>query len=326
MAKKQDFQIKKLLTNSAKLAFAGGLIYWLIASGKITKEPFLLLLQKTWLIPFTLFSVLLMIVINNYRWFLLLRGSAVHTTQWRALKLSFIGMFFNLALPGSVSGDVLKSYYITRDHPTQKAKAVTSVIIDRLAGLYSIVLLAFFAVVAEWKVINSSIHLKSLGFFVLALTGGFSGFFAFGLSGRIRSHRFTNKALKKIPGGSFIEKLYDAVNSFRTCKKEFVIGVILSLFSQAQIIGALYVTAVQLNFNPNFESFYFVFPVGFMATAIPISPAGIGVGQAIFLTLFYWYTGVESTMGPTLITINQFCLAVWGMLGAWFYFTHKAQK
>ena len=63
-----------------------------------------------------------------------------------------------------------------------------------------------------------------------------------------------------------------------------------------------------------------------MAVAIPISPAGIGVGQAVFLTLFTWYNGVESSMGPTLITINQVCLALWGVVGAWFYFFQMEPK
>ncbi len=318
-------RLKRLILNLAKLGFAAALIYWLIHSKKITLEPFVQLANSWWPIPLALGSTALMLFVNNYRWLLLLHGQGIPISQWKTLRLSFIGLFFNLAMPGSVGGDVLKAYYITREYPHAKLKVATSVLVDRLVGLYSIILLAFIAIVSNLPKVTGEPALRNLGIFIFLLFGAFNLFFLIGFSRRIRGHDFTENVLKKLPAGGKVAKIYDGVHSFRDGQKQFLIGIALSLFAQSQMITSLFIIGRHLGFEVSFESFFFVFPVGFMAIAIPISPAGIGVGQAVFLKLFHWYNGVETAMGPTLITINQVCLAILGLMGAGFYFTHKAR-
>ncbi len=281
--------------------------------------------KSAWLIPLSLASCLAIILINNYRWQLLLHGQQIEVSFWEALKLSFIGMFFNLAMPGSVGGDVLKAYYITRTHPHAKLKVVTSVLLDRIVGLYSVIIIAFVAVVSQWDHIKKVAPLRGLAFFILFLICAFSTFFVIGFSRRIRGHSFTEGLIKKAPAAKFIEKVYDGIHAFRGGQRQFVIGVLLSLVSQSQMIFVLYFIAKELGFNPSFKSFFFVFPVGFMATAIPISPAGVGVGQVVFLKLFQWYTGESGTVGPTMITINQVSMALWSLVGAAVYFMYKSE-
>lgn len=316
---------KRFLANAIKLIFAGALIYWLIHSKKITLEPFVLMTQKFWLIPISLFSCLAIILINNYRWQLLLHGQNIEVSYWDTLKLTFIGLFFNLAMPGSIGGDVLKAYYITKSYPHAKLKVVSSVLVDRIVGLYSVVLIAFFAVLFQWERIRQVPPLHALSIFIFILVGVFSAFFALSFSRRVRRHSTTDKLMDAMPASNLVRKVYNGIHAFRGGQKQFIIGVFLSLISQSQMIFFLYVIARELGFSVDVGTFFFVFPVGFMATAIPISPAGVGVGQVVFLTLFQWYTGAEGTIGPTMITINQVSQAVWSLAGAVFYFMHKTQ-
>lgn len=72
------------------------------------------------------------------------------------------------------------------------------------------------------------------------------------------------------------------------------------------------------------ERFFFLIPLGLIATAIPVSPGGIGVGQAVFLALFTWYGGLEPSLGPTLITIYQVMTALISLIGAVLYFMRKS--
>jgi hypothetical protein len=85
---------KKALIQILKVALTAGLIYWLISSGKISLQPFYKLQEQSWLIPFSLLSTLLVILINNYRWLILMRCQGVFSTHFQTLKLSFIGLFF----------------------------------------------------------------------------------------------------------------------------------------------------------------------------------------------------------------------------------------
>jgi hypothetical protein len=64
-------------------------------------------------------------------------------------------------------------------------------------------------------------------------------------------------------------------------------------------------------------AFFFVAPLGFVLSAIPISPAGIGLGQAAFFFLFNAYLGQKTSIGPTCITVLQFatfCLSLFGLV------------
>ncbi len=58
---------------------------------------------------------------------------------------------------------------------------------------------------------------------------------------------------------------------------------------------------------------YTFIPLGMMAIAIPISPAGLGVGHAIFGTLFGYY-GIKG--GASLFNLYFLALITMNLLGA----------
>lgn len=317
--------MKSTLLNTFKLTLAGVLIYWLIRTEKITAEPFRQLWATPWLIPFVFGVIGLLIVINNYRWQLLLEGQDILTSFKQTLPLTFIGLFFNLAMPGSVGGDVIKAYYIAQEKPGTKLKAATSVLMDRIVGLFAMGIIASVAIATNWERIANSAHLRALAISVFAVLFIFIIFFSLGFSRRVRAHDLTNSVLNKLPASRLFTRLYDAIHSFKDGRREFVIGIGLSLLVQSLNIVCLYVLAVALGYeNITLAAFFFIIPLGLIATAVPISPAGIGVGQAVFFQLFAWYqSNISPTLGPTIITIYQVTQAALSLIGAYFYFTRK---
>jgi uncharacterized protein (TIRG00374 family) len=227
-------------------------------------------------------------------------------------------------MPGSVGGDVIKAFYIAQDQPGTRLRAATSVLMDRIVGLFALGVIAGVSVISHWPLMTRTPQLRALAFFVFSLLIGFVFFFGFGFSNRVRSHEFTDLIFKKLPGGSLLLRIYDAIHSFRKGKSQFIWGIILSILVHSINIICLYIVAVTLGFeNVSLASFFFIIPLGLIATAIPISPAGIGVGQAVFLALFTWYQGAANNLGPTLITIFQVVQACLSLLGAVFYFMRK---
>src|SRR5690606_37080300 len=67
-------------------------------------------------------------------------------------------------------------------------------------------------------------------------------------------------------------------------------------------------------------------PIGLISTSLPISPGGIGVGQAVFLVLFKWVIGRDSALGPNLITAYQITQLLIGLAGVYFYLRMRKQK
>jgi len=319
--------MKKIIVFILKGGVAIGLVYWLIATKKITAEPFIQLWGIPWLTFFVFTFVMAGILINNYRWLLLLQGQKIQSSTRQTLPLTFIGLFFNLAMPGSVGGDVIKAYYIAQEQPGTKFRAATSVLMDRVVGLYAMALIALASLVIHADKIFKSPQLRPLALFIVGLSFGFTLFFIIGFSDFVRKHPWTEGLLEGLPGGKIIRRFYDAVHDFRHGKKQFILGIILSIFVQSLNIYAFYVISKALHFeNVTMGAFFFLIPLGLIATAIPVSPGGVGVGQAVFLALFSWYGGIVPSLGPTLITIYQVMSALISLIGAVLYFMRKNQS
>jgi uncharacterized membrane protein YbhN (UPF0104 family) len=86
-------------------------------------------------------------VISVLRWYMLARKLGLGGSGWQYLSYYFTGMFFNLALPTSVGGDVVRVWYLSRQtgpSPAggRRSAAFLSVFADRVNGLAVLIALA----------------------------------------------------------------------------------------------------------------------------------------------------------------------------------------
>jgi hypothetical protein len=100
-------------------------------------------------------------IVSSLRWQLLARPMGFRAPLGRFIALYFVGMFFNLVLPTSVGGDVVRAWYLGRSNPGEMkpgrgVAAFGTVLLDRLSGLLMLLSLACVAVcfcpaeVAPW--------------------------------------------------------------------------------------------------------------------------------------------------------------------------------
>jgi len=80
-------------------------------------------------------------VLSAWRWQLLSRPMGFHRPLRHFVGFYFIGMFFNLMLPTSVGGDVVRAWYLD-PRPGRRLPAFVSVLIERASGLFVLVVLA----------------------------------------------------------------------------------------------------------------------------------------------------------------------------------------
>lgn len=314
---------KKLVVQSLKILFSGGIIYWLIQSDKLN-----FVALKNLLSPGVALAGLVLIFLNLFfgseRWRFLLQTQDIKAPSGAVFKLSLIGTFFNFAMPGGVGGDVIKAYYFTREHPGSKVVAVTSVLMDRVLGLFAMTFLALVVMFYDVEHIWITPSLKTLFWAITLLFV----FFVLGL-GLVFSQKDSvrstlQKIIRKLPLSEKLLKLYESMHLYGKDKRQLVIVVLISLASQACAIAFLYLAGYMAGFTDvPAKTFFLVAPLGFMATAIPISPAGVGVGQAAFYFLFNLYTGNQTEVGPTCITAFQVGTFLVSLLGAFFYLRRK---
>ena len=58
------------------------------------------------------------------------------------LKLYYVGMFYNLFLPGGIGGDGYKVYLLNKSHKTKLKDLIAATLLDRISGLVALVFLA----------------------------------------------------------------------------------------------------------------------------------------------------------------------------------------
>ena len=137
---------KNTVLHILKIVLAIGLIYWLVHRGTLDLQAMKVIFTPVYLV--SCFGLMLvMMLLGHLRWFFLLRSRSFAVSFWHTLPLTFIGLFFNFTMPGSVGGDFVKGYYVTRDHPQRKMEAAVTVMMDRIVGLFAMMVMAVVSIV-----------------------------------------------------------------------------------------------------------------------------------------------------------------------------------
>lgn len=301
-----------------KIGIAFALLYWLVAKGvlrledlkELMKGPILLI--GAGIIGFNLFFMTL-------RWLKLMRARGIEVSFVDCFKLEIIGIFFNFALPGGVGGDLVKGFYLVKDQSDKKVDAAISVLMDRIIGLYSMIIMALLALLFHFESVVESVMLRSLGgmvllAFIIATFG-----LLFGVSNRVRSHDLVEKLLERAPGGDMVRKVYDGFQAYRNHLSVLGVGILLSLLAQSCTVFFFYLVGQSLGPELPMVSYFFSVPLSMIVSAIPLAPAGIGVGQVAMAGFLGLFTEGAERLGAVTMTAFQVCVLGWGVLGMFAY-------
>lgn len=230
-----------------------------------------------------------------YRWYLLVRALDLPFAVRDAYRLSFVGIYYNTFFPGSVGGDLLKAYFIAHAHPERKTRAIASVIADRALGLFGLILFVAVTGSIAWAAgdprLTANADLQRIVTIMAGIAGG--SILAFLLLGFVlhREHVFAGR-LRHIPKlGHSLAEAWFAVCEYRRRMKVVAVGVLLSAVSHFALVFALHsASRVFPPTNPDdlatISEHMVIAPIGFIAQALPVSPGGVGVGEAVFAWLY----------------------------------------
>lgn len=256
----------------------------------------------------------------------------VHIGFGAAFTLTFIGAFFSIALPGAVGGDIVKAYYLAKGQ-SQRAALVTTVIFDRLLGLYTMILMATMAGVAVWAYIWLSGStpewwrggVQALIGFIFALFTAFTVGGALFMSDTMSRTRFMKKLMEVAPFREKTEKIYSAIRKFGDNHSLALTAFGISFFGQFFLYGAIWTLAVALELNElSVTQFLFVIPVCILINAIPAAPGGLGVGEIGFGAVFALFgsgKGVELA-----VMYHAVSIAISIALGGVIYLVHSRRE
>ena len=308
-----------------KIAVAGLLIYWMIHKGALDFGTF----AKLATLPLTFgcgLAVFAGVIINNWRWLILLRGQGFKISTAETLPLSFIGMFFNFFMPGGVGGDVVKGYYLLQDHPQQRVAGAVSIFMDRVVGFFMMVATAFVAIFFNLETVSQSPQLRALSFAVGFFFVAFLVFFSICFSNVLKNPVLANLFFRKLPGGHLFKQIYEILHSYRRSPLSLLNACWISLLSQSCSVVMVIMVGRAMQVDLSISVYLFLVPIGLVAQALPVAPAGIGVGQAAFYFLFNLFLKGESQLGPIAVTTMQIMSFATGVVGAFFYLRRKSPR
>ena len=278
--------LKKILLNSAKFILALAILVWLVQSGKLDWT----LLSKIFDHPVNLFAVvvvqLFLLGLITYRLrYLLSPRTSVRMPFKKLYLITWIGMFFSSVLPGSVTGDIIKVWYLKREDKSFSTPFLLFIsFLDRLMGLTGLILLmGLFSILNYQKLSALSEKLVPLLHFNFVLVSVvFSALVVFFFFPQL-----INYLLGLLPRHSLKTRLEALWSDLSGARKQIFTAIMISVgvqFLSVMIFHILvsphYTTDLDLTTLLSF------IPLGFMLVAIPISPGGLGVGHVAFQTLF----------------------------------------
>ena len=302
-----------------KVAFAVGLLAWMARSGRLNLSQ----VGAAWTHWPTLMGVMALmytqVAVSSWRWKYLLHAQDVHLPYRDAFSLTMIGALFNIVIPGAVGGDVMKGYYVSRRAGGRRSHALTTILMDRVLGLVGLALLA--ALAAVWK-LNSGVTAELRGVCYLAIVlalGGIVGLIAAAQAGaRIRLNPKGSRLL------GLAEKLLDTFRPYHRNPWVFPVAVGVSLVCHGLACYGFNLSTQALGgTNIPLKYFFLIVPLGLMTTALPVSPAGIGVGQAAFFTLFRMVPGATPELGSNACTVYQSVMVLVFLTGFYPYLVYK---
>ena len=304
--------IKTLL----KIFFSLGIIYWLAHSGKIDLT---LISQSLKSGPQWIFALMLLFTqfnLANFRYKILLESKKNNSIPYfKLVPINWIGLFFSSVLPGAVTGDIIKMVYVKKlDSSFTKTFLVTSALIDRILGLCALLFLAgVFSLIYYSEIIQISPKMNSIIMvnFLLFLASvlGFMVLF----SPRKFQH-WIQKIVYKIPKiGHRVQSIIEQIFFWKSFKKELLQGFLISIVAQFCSIIAFWVITSPFYTGHLPLPYVFTFiPIGLITIAIPISPAGLGVGHAVFQNLFAL---VQINNGASLFNLFFLCALSLNLIG-----------
>jgi hypothetical protein len=224
------------------------LCIWYV-SGKINFSKAGTALQKAnWFyLLLALLAFIISKIIAAYRLNIYFRNINVRLPERSNLKLYWLGMFYNLFLPGSIGGDAYKVVLLKRKYDAPYKKTTTAVLLDRFSGLLGLgLILAIYGTLVLDKTL-----------YIIILTAG-------ALLGIAVFYFIINRWLK-----DFIKSFFPTLG--------------LGILVQAVQVGCAYFIMAALGIPAHVTEFVFLFLVSSVASVLPFTIGGLGIRELVFL-------------------------------------------
>lgn len=282
----------------------------------------LTLISPWWMV----LSVVLMgltLVIGVVRWRMVLRVQGLDLSFWRAAEISLVAHFFNSFLLGSTGGDLMKAYYAARETHHKKPEAVATVFVDRLLGLWAMLLFCGIMMIPNATLLFGNGRVPTLtSLVILGMLAACTGLVVLAFWGGVsKQWSGARDWLRRLPKGQSLERSLDSCRRFG--RERFFVARALALSMLLNIVCVFQWQAVGRGLGLTISPlvYFALVPMAICISALPITPNGLGVRENLFVMLLG-----NPTIATTALSLAILAYAgslFWSLVGGVVYLTLK---
>lgn len=208
-------------------------------------------------------------VMRSLRWRMLLRGAGMDISRWRAIELVFISYLINSVTPRL--GELTRSVLVRRGDVDATAKALGTVVIEKVVDVLCLAIVVVAAIVARWEDTVGLVHRSALG--LSAAVPSYVIFIVVGISvGLVVC--FTLPRWSRI--GQMLKNVWNGIVSVTRLEKPFGFWGLCATIWMCNFLQMWLLLPCFEELNPlQFEDALYLFAVGSVGVLLP-TPGGAG--------------------------------------------------
>jgi glycosyltransferase 2 family protein len=282
-AAKQNHNVVRALV---RLAVGIALLVYL-AESRIVDLRALTKLVTAWPITLTaLVLIFLDIALMAVRLCWLFQPQGLRLPLANSLELTLVSSFFATFLPGAVGGDLAKLFYAAKQNKGRRTEIVSIVAFDRVVGLFSLLLLPLLFAPLFPGLIRSVRVLQVLLVISAALAACLLAGFLLCLFRQSWIDQLARWVSRFLPGKEALERMVATIAAYRHTPGILLRALAASLAANLTLIAATALAILLLSPGSLSLKMCLVIPMGDVANSLPLTPGGLGVGEAALNTLF----------------------------------------
>ena len=202
--------------------------------------------NKLWLVLaalcFTLSKLVAALRLNIY-----FKNIQVNLPQLKNIRLYWLGMFYNLFLPGGIGGDAYKVIVLSRRNMQSVKKLSAAVLLDRISGVAGLAILV------------------AIYYFLIFKGSQFSGWLLLAVAPGLVVYYF------------FIKKVFYSFIS--SCWITLLLGTIVQFLQ----VLCVYCLMASINITQHHNEFVLLFLLSSIVAILPFTIGGLGAREVVFL-------------------------------------------
>ena len=263
------FNPKKLLKTLLQILVTSAALYLVLKKTDVDKLGDIMRSANPWYLLLSLLFFNISKVINAVRLNRFFKVIGIELSAMYSLKLYYLGMFYNLFLPGGVGGDGYKIFVLQKNHGIKMINVFHAVFWDRVSGIIALIFLSLILLQSS----TFALHLPHLVLYAWVVL------------------------IAIYPLTFLLNKLF-----YKQFIEVFTITSVESLLIQiAQVVSVFFILKA-LSQNAHLIDYLAIFLISTIATIIPITIGGAGAREITFFYLL-GFIQVETHTGVALSLI-----------------------